>query len=60
MKNRQSKSEIKVDLMEYGLMAGVIAMAAGAIMPELVAQASRMAGNLTYYALFAASIGSGS
>lgn len=57
---KQSQSEIKVDLMEYGLMACVIAMAAGAIMPELVAQASQMVGNFTHYALFAASIGSGS
>ena len=60
MKNRQMQTTIKVDLVEYGLMAGLIAMAAGAIMPELVAQASLMAGNVTHYVLFAASIGSGS
>ena len=60
MKNGGARSESKIDLIEYGLMAGVIAMAAGAIMPELVAQASQMAGNVTHYFLFAASIGSGS
>jgi len=60
MKNKQAQGEIKVDLVEYGLMAGVIAMAAGAIMPELVAQASHLAGNVSHYFLFAASIGSGS
>jgi len=60
MKNKQPQGEIKVDLVEYGLMAGVIAMAAGAIMPELVAQASHLAGNVSHYFLFAASIGSGS
>ncbi len=60
MKNTKPQSEIKVDLVEYGLMAGLIAMAAGAIMPELVAQASQMAGNVSHYVLFAASIGSGS
>lgn len=60
MKNAQTRNETKVDLAEYGLMAGVIAMAAGAIMPELVAQASQMAGNLSYYFVFAASISSGS
>ncbi len=60
MKNKQAQGEIKVDLVEYGLMAGVIAMAAGAIMPELVAQASQLAGNVSHYFLFAASIGSGS
>lgn len=60
MKNAQTRNETKVDLAEYGLMAGVIAMATGAIMPELVAQASQMAGNLSYYFVFAASISSGS
>jgi len=60
MKNKRGRSESGIDLTEYGLMAGVIAMAAGAIMPELVAQASQMAGNISYYFLFAASIGSGS
>lgn len=60
MKNGQTRNETKVDLAEYGLMAGVIAMAAGAIMPELVAQASQMAGNLSHYFVFAASISSGS
>ena len=60
MKNKTAQREMKIDLVEYGLMAGVIAMAAGAIMPELVAQASQMAGNVNYYFLFAASIGSGS
>ena len=60
MKNGQTRPETKVDLAEYGLMAGVIAMAVGAIMPELVAQASQMAGNLTHYFVFAASISSGS
>jgi Flp pilus assembly pilin Flp len=60
MKDKQVQSEVKVDLVEYGLMAGLIAMAAGAIMPELVAQASQVAGNVSHYVLFAASIGSGS
>ncbi len=60
MKNGQAQGAIRIDLVEYGLMAGVIAMAAGAIMPELVAQASQMAGNVSHYFLFAASIGSGS
>ena len=60
MKNAQTRNETKVDLAEYGLMAGVIAMATGAIMPELVAQASQMAGNLSYDFVFAASISSGS
>jgi hypothetical protein len=60
MKQTRAQGEIKIDLAEYGLMAGVIAMAAGAIMPELVAQASQMAGNISHYVLFAASIGSGS
>ena len=60
MKTGHSRNETKVDLAEYGLMAGVIAMAVGAIMPELVAQASQMAGNLSYYFVFAASISSGS
>ena len=60
MKNGQTRPETKVDLAEYGLMAGVIAMAVGAIMPELVAQASQMACNLTHYFVFAASISSGS
>lgn len=60
MKNAQTRNETKVDLAEYGLLAGVIAMAAGAIMPELVAQASQMAGNLFHYFVFAASISSGS
>ncbi len=60
MKNENSSTQVKIDLVEYGLMAGVIAMAAGAIMPELVAQASQMAGNMSRYFLFAASIGSGS
>ncbi len=60
MKNGHTRTETKVDLAEYGLMAGVIAMAAGAIMPELVAQASQMAGNLAHYFVFAASISSGS
>ena len=60
MKNGRAERQIKIDLTEYGLMAGLIAMAAGAIMPELVAQASHMAGNVTHYFLFAASIGSGS
>ena len=60
MKNGQTRPETKVDLAEYGLMAGVIAMAVGAIMPELVAQASQMAGNLTHYFVCAASISSGS
>lgn len=59
MKN-ESLSQVKIDLVEYGLMAGVIAMAAGAIMPELVAQASHMVGDMSRYFLFAASIGSGS
>ena len=57
---KKFQNEVRVDLMEYGLMAGVIAMAAGAIMPELVAQASQLVGNFSHYALFAASIGSGS
>ena len=60
MKDRKGLGGLKIDLVEYGLMSGVIAMAAGAIMPELVAQASHMAGNVTHYLLFAASIGSGS
>lgn len=60
MKNENPSPQVKIDLVEYGLMAGVIAMAAGAIMPELVAQASQMAGNMSGYFLFAASIGSGS
>ena len=60
MKDRKGLGEMKIDLVEYGLMAGVIAMAAGAIMPELVAQASHMAGNVSHYFLIAASIGSGS
>ena len=60
MKNGQTRHETKVDLAEYGLMAGVIAMAAGAIMPELVAQASQVAGNLSHFFVFAASISSGS
>ncbi len=60
MKNKRGRGESRIDLTEYGLMAGVIAMAAGAIMPELVAQASHMAGNVSHYFLFAASIGSGS
>ena len=60
MKDRKGPGGIKIDLVEYGLMAGLVAMAAGAIMPELVAQASHMAGNVTHYVLVAASIGSGS
>ena len=60
MKNRQASKETKVDLGEYGLMAGVISMTAGAIMPELVAQASGVALNLAHYFVFAASISSGS
>jgi Flp pilus assembly pilin Flp len=59
VQNRRAQ-EVRIDLVEYGLMAGVIAMAAGAIMPELVAQASHMASNVSHYFLFAASIGSGS
>ncbi|MBY0503739.1 MAG: hypothetical protein K2X03_07510 [Bryobacteraceae bacterium] len=59
MKNRRVEGEIKIDLVEYGLMAGVVAMAAGAIMPELVAQASQMAGQFSRYLVVAASIGSG-
>lgn len=60
MKNGYARSEVGIDLVEYGLMAGVIAMVAGAIMPELVAQASQVAHNLSHYFAFAASIGSGS
>ena len=60
MKSGPTRNQIRVDLTEYGLMAGVIAMAAGAIMPELVAQASQVAGNLSHFFVFAASISSGS
>lgn len=60
MKDKKVQSGVKVDLVEYGLMAGLIAMTAGAVMPELVAQASQLVGSVSHYTLFAASIGSGS
>ncbi len=60
MKSGKARSETKVDLVEYGLMAGMIAMSAGAIMPELVAQATEAASHVTRFMLVAVSISSGS